>query len=181
MERKGDWLQTFSGVQFWPIDPQIEDIRLVDIAHGLAYTCRYNGHCNIFYSVAEHSIIISEQIPNEKPEEQLFALLHDASEAYISDIPRPLKPYLDGYSRIERNIENTIDKFFGLTDVSKVETKRLDKAILADEKEQVMGIAPADWFLENPPLGITISGWPPEPAYRRFLQRYYDIIRRFKI
>lgn len=58
-ERRGDWMQTFSGIQFYPLDPRVEDVRIEDIARALAMQCRYNGHVTRFYSVAEHSVRVA--------------------------------------------------------------------------------------------------------------------------
>ena len=59
MERRGDWMQTHSGLRFYPLDPRPEDIRIEDIAHALPMICRFNGHCSRFYSVAEHSLNVA--------------------------------------------------------------------------------------------------------------------------
>ena len=82
--RNGSWLQTYTGIQFWPLDPRPEEIDIQDIAHALSLLCRFNGHCQRFYSVAEHSVHVSTILA---PEFGLWGLLHDAAEAYLSDIP----------------------------------------------------------------------------------------------
>ena len=87
-ERVGDWIQTMSGVIFYPLDPRPEEIRIEDIAHALSHQCRFAGHCREFYSVAEHSVRVSRELPQEF---MLWGLLHDASEAYLVDLPRPIK------------------------------------------------------------------------------------------
>ena len=63
--RKGDWMQTYTGRQFWPIDPRANEVHIEDIAHALSMMCRYNGHCRTFYSVAEHSVLVSQHVPPE--------------------------------------------------------------------------------------------------------------------
>ena len=73
--RKGNWMQTFTGRQFWPADPRADEIDIRDIAHALSMQCRYAGHCTQFYSVAEHCVLLANAIPEQK----LWALLHDAS------------------------------------------------------------------------------------------------------
>lgn len=74
-ERIGDWIQTFTGRQFWPLDPQPDHIDIADIAHALAHDCRFGGHCRRFYSVAEHSVLLSRAVA---PEFRLAALMHDS-------------------------------------------------------------------------------------------------------
>ncbi|MEM9149127.1 MAG: hypothetical protein AAGB19_01555 [Cyanobacteria bacterium P01_F01_bin.3] len=80
------WIQTFTGKAFWPLEPDPELICIEDIAWALAHQSRYSGHCDRFYSVAEHSLWVSGQC---SPEHKLWGLLHDASEAYLSDVVRP--------------------------------------------------------------------------------------------
>jgi hypothetical protein len=90
-DRKGSWQQTFTGRQFWPCDPRPEDVCLEDIAHHLALMCRFGGACRVFYSVAEHSVRVAELVwdrTNGDREAALAGLLHDASEAYLVDIPK---------------------------------------------------------------------------------------------
>lgn len=82
------WIQTFTGKQFWPLTPKAEDVCIEDIAHALAFKCRFGGHCKTFYSVAEHSCRVAEIL---RPEHQLIGLLHDAAEAYLPDVAAPIK------------------------------------------------------------------------------------------
>jgi hypothetical protein len=97
--RVGDWIQTYSGRQFWPLDPRVEDVHLEDIAHALSNVCRYTGHVREFYSVAEHSVHVSWSC---EPEDALWGLLHDASEAYLADMARPVKQNMPVYVAAER-------------------------------------------------------------------------------
>jgi hypothetical protein len=174
-DRKGSWLQTYTGIQFWPIDPRPGEIDIRDIAHSLANTCRYNGHCTRFYSVAEHCVLMAGFA---SPENQLAALLHDAAEAYIADVPRPLKVYLLGFQEIEHRIEECIAEKFGVRYPWHPEIKELDERILADEKEQLMAPEPADWCLRLPPLNVHIEGFDPDEAEALFLATYNRLRRR---
>ncbi len=167
--RLGDWMQTVSGRQFWPLDPRPEDIVIEDIAHALSMMCRFGGHCERFYSVAEHSVLVSENVP---PQDALWALLHDASEAYIADIVRPAKRFIDGYKHIEANIMAAVCSAFNLPIIEPPSVKRADNAILADEAAQIMGAKPKDWILPEPPLGVRIIGLSPSGAKLAFLNRY---------
>lgn len=172
--RAGDWMQTISGRQFWPIDPRPEEVFIEDIAHALSMMCRFNGHCERFYSVAEHSVIVSRHVPEEHA---LWGLLHDASEAYIADIVRPAKRFIIGYKQAEDRIMAAICKAFGLSPVTPREVERADSAILADEASQIMGTAPKQWFLPEPPLGAQIVGLSPSEAKAAFLKRFAEITK----
>lgn len=168
-QRKGDWMQTATGRAFWPVDPRPDEVEIEDIAHALANMCRFAGHCREFYSVAQHSVLVARALP---PAARLWGLLHDASEAYIVDVPRPLKPYLPGYREAEDNVMEAIVERFGLTPAMPEEVKRIDNAILADEAAQIMLKPPRDWHLPEPPLGIRIDPWSPQTARRLFLEEF---------
>jgi hypothetical protein len=170
--RKGDWMQTISGGQFWPLDPRPEEIHLEDIAHSLSMICRFNGHCNRFYSVAEHCVLVSSIVPNEY---KAWALLHDASEAYIADIVRPAKRFIEGYKDIEKNIMRSVCVRFGLDPVEPECVKIADQSILADEADQVMGPKPKDWFLPYAPSGQTINFLCSQKAKALFLSKASDL------
>jgi hypothetical protein len=116
--RKGDFIGTNSGAHFYPLDPKPEEIDIKDIAHALTQICRFNGHTDEFYSVAQHSLMVYYEMKARKfPIEVCFmGLLHDASEGYLCDIPRPLKRYLTNYHEIEKTIQDLIyTKFVGRT------------------------------------------------------------------
>src|SRR3989344_7499081 len=144
-ERKGAWAQTFTGKQFWPLDPRSEEVNLTDIAHSLAQQPRFNGHSIKFYSVAQHSVLVSKIV---SPSQSLAALFHDASEAYTGDIISPLKRFLPPeFKHIEIKIENTIFEKFNI-DPDKVdhkEIKNADKIIIVTEMRDVMEKPPQKW------------------------------------
>ncbi|MEO5340919.1 MAG: phosphohydrolase [Magnetococcus sp. MYC-9] len=172
-QRRGAWIQTFTGVQFWPMDPRSGEIRIVDIAHSLAMLCRFNGHCRRFYSVAEHSVHVSHVVaPLHAP----WGLLHDAAEAYISDMPQPIKRELSVFSMFEEQLQQVIARRFGLPDVLPAAVKQADMQLLATEKLALMGPEPAVWTGLPEPLdpGL-IRAWSPEQAEHAFLNRFYDL------
>lgn len=106
-----DCIRTFTGIYMNVFEPTPEMICIEDIAHSLSMQCRFGGHLPEFYSVAEHSWHCSLMVANEH---KLAALLHDASEAYLLDIPRPIKHRLNNYKKIEDNLMNIIAKNLGL-------------------------------------------------------------------
>lgn len=170
--RRGDWMQTATGRQFWPMDPRPSEVCIEDVAHALAHQCRYAGHCRRFYSVAQHSVLVSEAVP---PEHALWGLLHDASEAYLVDVPRPVKPYLSGYKAAERRVMEAVCVHFGLPREMPATVKVADERILADEAAQLMTPPPASWNLPHPPLGVWISPIDPADAKALFLARFGEL------
>lgn len=104
-----------------------------------------------------------------------WGLLHDASEAYLVDVPRPVKAYLAGYREAEEAVERAVAQAFNLPWPMPAEVKRVDNAILADEAAQIMASPPRDWCLAEPALGIAIDPWSPQTAKRRFLEAFREI------
>ncbi|MBF0627783.1 MAG: phosphohydrolase [Magnetococcales bacterium] len=169
--RSGAWIQTYSGIQFWPMDARPEEIVIEDIAHALSMLCRFNGHCRQFYSVAEHSVLVSGVVP---PEQARWGLLHDAAEAYLSDIPKPVKRELPAFHPWEDRLLAVIATRFGLDpDHPPEAVKQADMALLATEKSVLMGPEPAPWRdLPAPVPGLEILALSPREAKAFFLARF---------
>jgi hypothetical protein len=167
---RGDWIQTATGRQFWPIDPHADEVFIDDIAHALSMLCRFGGHCLRFYSVAEHSVLLSRAAA---PEDRLWALLHDATEAYLVDVPRPLKPFLVGYKEAEGKIMRAVCEKFGLGDDMPDRVKDADKRILFDERSQNMATAPVRWASDAAPIGVLLHFWTPAVARSNFLSDFH--------
>lgn len=140
-ERRGDWMLTFTGRPYWPADPRPEDVDLGDIAHALANLCRFGGHTRKHYSVAQHSVMVSYLVP---PELAAVALLHDAAEAYLGDVVRPLKSLLARqYSVLEQLSEQVIAQRFGLPAPPwPAEVKHADNVVLSLEREALLDTPP---------------------------------------
>ncbi len=139
-------IYTYSGVSFSPLSPVMEDIRAEDIAHALSYMCRANGHFKGFYSVAQHCISCAEEAKARGYDSkvQLACLLHDGSEAFISDITRPVKRQLTEYKAIEKRLQDTIFKRFGIFPEDGEMMKRvseIDDAMLYHEFLALGGLA----------------------------------------
>jgi len=132
-----DYIRTFSKIKFYPLEPVAEDIRIEDIAHALSLMTRANGHLIHFYSVGQHSVNCYHEADARgySKKVQLACLLHDASEAYISDITRPVKANLPQYQEIEETLQTMIYEKFGLflTDKEQQEIKSVDDALLYHE------------------------------------------------
>ncbi len=172
--RKGSWNQTALGGMFWAFDPRPEEVFLADIAKSLSKKCRFNGNCKVFYSVAEHSLWCSWLVPDQYA---LEALLHDAAEAYISDMIRPLKVHFPEYRAVEDKIEQVIAERFELTFPFPPCIKEADQAMLHAEKEQIMMPPPADWCEagEAAPAKVKIAGLEWRDAETLFVKRYFEL------
>ena len=173
-ELAGDWLQTQSGVAYWPLSPRAEDVRISDIAHALSHLCRFGGHCSRFYSVAEHSVLVSRVVP---PSCAMQALLHDATEAYMVDVPRPLKKFLSNYEEIEDRNWRVIAEHFGVPYEMHPSVKYADNTVLLAEKAALLGPSPRpwDWAKDLKPAPVYVHGFAPTDAREIFLERYAEL------
>lgn len=185
------WLIMQSGHQFWPLDPKVEDIRIEDIAHSLAKQCRWNGHLsniNHHYSVAQHSIYVSLRV--EADISRLWGLLHDATETYICDVPRPLKPMIPEYKIIEDKIAKTvIDKFnIPFDNLIDADLHRADMDLLFMERDELVSclgpdddpvfpfegehLRPIDTIYDIDP---NFYPWCPSIARDKFMKRFCEL------
>lgn len=114
--RQGDWCECYSGIQFWPFDPRPDEVCLDDIAHSLSQMCRYGGHCSFFYSVAQHSLIVENEMQKAGYNSliRFYGLMHDAAEAYMIDVPKPIKKQITMFSYWENNILEVIWEHYGV-------------------------------------------------------------------
>jgi hypothetical protein len=173
--RRGDWMQTWTGVRFYPEDPRKADVDILDIAFALGNISRYGGHCR-YYSVAEHSILVSRMVPEHLA---LEGLMHDAIEAYIGDMIRPMKRAVgpgNAYFSIERNVRRAIAAQFGLAEeipeavlIADVQIVGLEKLVLHPRSNR--------WVLPyGVPEGLAIDCLPPRSASLAFLRRYSELV-----
>lgn len=171
------WIQTYTGKAFFPLEdhPGVIDIR--DIAHALSMQCRFNGHCRAFYSVAQHSVHVSQVVP---PEFALWGLLHDAAEAYLSDMPRPVKQQMPAFSELENKLLETILNQHGLEmhpDGMPPEVRLADERLLMTEARDLMEKPPMDWQIPAQPLDdLQIKPLQPADAEALFLRRYAEMV-----
>lgn len=122
-----DKMTTYTGKHFNPLEIKEADVCIEDIAHALSLLCRGGGHLKYFYSVGQHSVNCAREAQARGLSDKtvLGCLLHDASEAYISDIIRPVKHHLTNYLEIESMIMDVIFWKFGLSELSEQETKQI--------------------------------------------------------
>ena len=170
------WIQTYTCQAFDPLRPDPALIRIEDIAHSLANVCRFTGHTRSFYSVAEHSFLVSANVPKE---DRFAGLLHDASEAYLCDIAAPVKqhPMFDGYREAEARLQAMIlEKFTGSPELP-ASVKLADGRMLATEARQVMTPLHPQWaFYAEPYEGLRVMCWSPETAKAVFLETYHELV-----
>ena len=166
-----EYITTYSGIQFYPLNPRVEDINIVDVAHHLSNICRFTGACREFYSVAQHSIYVSQMCD---PEHALRGLLHDATEAYLSDIAGPVK-HADGFSfyrEAEKVLDMAICTKFGLPHEMHESVKTADKRVFATEVRDLM---PSNSVLTDEPYTWHIYPQQPTEAESLFLDYFHTI------
>jgi 5'-deoxynucleotidase YfbR-like HD superfamily hydrolase len=177
------FIETYLGEAFEPLNPDSDRIFISDIAHALSQQCRFSGHTKEFYSVAEHCVRVSWLLQDwEEPRTvQLWGLMHDASEAYLVDVPMPLKrhPSFEAYRAAEEAVMWSICARFDLPVEEPSAVKLADQAMLATEARDLMPFVPEHWAeikgMADPDIQIT--PWQPREAKRKFLNRFCDLTR----
>lgn len=184
--RYGDWIQTFTQRRFYPLDPRPDDINVLDIAHALSHLCRFAGHTNRLYSVGEHSLHVADQVRQRggNATMQLAALLHDAPEAYIVDLPRPIKhdPSMSAYRDAEVRIAVCVETRFNLPPYALEHpiVKEADNDMLLTERRDLLSSRPesdTDWSMAaggTPITDLDLSSVTPSPQMikARFLVKF---------
>lgn len=171
------WIETVSGKRVYFMNAEPDQIDIKDIAHALANQCRYNGHSLGYYSVAEHCVNVSMMLPKDL---MLAGLLHDATEAYLADIPSPVKQYLPDYYKIEKALESVIAKKFDLPYENESwpkEVKDADKEALSTESWWLLPSKGNDWTSwgdNRPPINNKYKPQclPPVYAYNVFMAQF---------
>lgn len=173
-----DYILTYTGKKFYPLDPRPEDVDVVDIAHALSNLCRFTGHLREFYSVATHSTYVAQLSYDGQDDTPLYGLLHDASEAYISDVSRPVKyhPGFSAYLDFEKKLQSVIYKSFGLSDLMPTAVKEADSRMLVTEMRD-LGMPGQFGSVEMPwaPYSFNVVSQSPKEAEEEFLELYYKL------
>lgn len=174
-------IQTYTGRRFFPLDPQVDDVDPLDVAHGLALKCRYTGQCEFFFSVAQHSVLMSDYLASLEYSivDQRWALMHDASEAYLPDVASPLKSHIHGFRDIEDRLLRVIGERFGLSWPKAKFISYVDDLFYWVERRVLLKDVP--WRI--PPReheaqilemieAVPIIHWTPERAEQEFWERF---------
>ncbi len=179
-------IETYTGVLFDPSE-ELPAYNLEDIAHALGMCVRYNGHVNNFYSVAEHCVLVSRIMQDKSQSRELGfeGLMHDALEAYLSDVPAPFKPLLPDYKALDDKLERSLRAHFLLNEDKSPLCKTADWLALFIEADKLMhsrGKAFSDPLNLRPQAlamrdQYPIRCWDPETAKRQFIDRYEELNR----
>ena len=159
-------------------------IDINDIAHALSNTCRFSGHVDTFYSVAEHSLLVSLLC---KPENALAALLHDVAEYVLTDIPSPFKALIPDYKELEERVMRAVLSAFNI-DCIPDEVHIIDKRIVLNEADVLFKTAPPLWIQQgrsgaaqwkpfSDDISLMIEGMCPQEAKSEFLQRFHELYK----
>lgn len=170
-------ITTYSGHEFDPIKPDIECLDIRDIAHALSMTCRGNGHVKQFYSVGQHCLMCAKEAAARGYSNRvvLGCLLHDASEAYMSDVPRPFKEMLPEYVQLEEKLIDLVyTRFLGstLTEEEKELVRKVDDDVLYFDMLELFGVVWGDYVpvLEIEPDYTFIPFQEVEKEYLKFVE-----------
>lgn len=165
------WIITYTGTRIEPLNPDPNSIDTLDIAHALSNMCRFTGHVKEFYSVAQHSYLVSTIVPEE---DALWGLMHDASEAYLADIARPIKmqkAFGSVYRKYETKLMEAVCDRYGLSHTMPDSVAEADTMLLRAEQRDLMSNDPSPGDI----YGETIVPWPPSKAKSWFLNRYSEL------
>lgn len=183
---RGTFMSLYSGGKFFPLDPTEQEVHIEDIAHALSHQNRFNGHLKWPYTVAQHSVLCAKQARSMDYDlnVQLYALMHDAAEAYIGDMIRPLKYYMPMFKEVEDRIMTVVArKFdFSMNKRATAKIKTIDNLMCAAEKRD-MHPTTLEWPGMPDPVDIkTIEPWPHSYAKGQFMRMFNQIneSRRFQ-
>jgi hypothetical protein len=169
------YIETHKGVKFEFLDPKPEMINIEDIAHALSHQCRFTGHSYHYYSVAEHSVYVMQLCSQRN---KLAGLLHDASEAYLTDVASPVKKFLSNYKEMEDKIMKAIAERFGFRYPFEEEVHDADKDQLQVEAFYLLPSKGLDWPVDRPTIleGKVPRCLQPVQIEREFLHYFREVL-----
>jgi hypothetical protein len=196
-DNRGPWIMTFTGHHFHFVDPSLDEIDIMDIAVATSREGRFAGHCWNFYPVAQHSVYVSERMEllarctkeysqYELSRIALMGLLHDASEAYLKDMPSPVKAYLPDYKKMEDKVQRIIMAKFGILDLWDNESisnlmHKVDKAVMSSEVRDLIKHKKVWQMQEKAYDDLHIVSVGPDTACVQFLYRFHTLQRDIEV
>lgn len=183
IERKGNWIETHSGIKFYPLDPRKEEILVDDIIHAISKMCRFGGHSSKFYSVAEHSVLVYRYLKDTGASllTQFYGLIHDFTEAYLIDLPRPIKDMLPEYSKLEHELFKVIWDSFEIPDIQSADKKAVKYAdgVVLSYEANVLCVNKNRWA---PSIGLPyeIKAMYPEEAKHYIQGKFIELLTEIK-
>jgi len=169
-------ITTFTGKTVDFLNPDPKQICIEDIAHALSMNCRFAGQSREFYSVAQHSYYVSVYVPSTDPQIHRLGLLHDATEAFMTDLPRPLKKIIPQFAEIESRLHRAIMERFDLPHELPPIIKKTDAQMFANEWERFMSPPPDTDILPLPEIKVN-EGWSPQLAKYHFMSRFRELFK----
>jgi uncharacterized protein len=170
------FIETYTGRAFYPLDPVADALSIIDIAHAIANQCRYSVHTAFHYSIAQHCCLLAAWLAENGGSalDCLQLLMHDAAEAYLVDVPRPVKQFMPEYRVWDAKVNDCIRKWMGWSDIPiPAFQDELDSRIIVDERAALMDKARRnDWGHKLAPVGVQINPWTPVQAEKQFLMQY---------
>jgi len=173
--KAASFIETYTGRPFWPLHPTVDGLSIIDIAHALSNQCRYSGHVAWFYPTGQHCCLLADYCIEQGygPLVALQLLMHDGAEAYLVDVPRPVKQYMPQYRLWDHAVNTCIREWMGWSNIPIPAVQDdLDSRIIVDERAALMCRSGNDWGHRLEPLGVKIERWTPEKTEKEFLLRY---------
>lgn len=183
------WTETYTGQRFFFSHPEAHTYSLADIAHQLSLVCRFGGSCRFHYSVGQHSLLVADALWRDTGSaiEALDGLFHDAAEAYLGDVKKPIKVQLPAYQIAEAKVDRAIRAQMIAAGIpvpveERARTKFFDTRILCDERAALMTPSGHSWTVDGmKPLGVEINQMAPEDVerlWRLAVEIYSDIANK---
>jgi 5'-deoxynucleotidase YfbR-like HD superfamily hydrolase len=173
MEKEDAWIRTYTGGKLYFFHPEKSNINIEDIAHSLSLICRFNGATEKFYSVAQHSVFVADKVKeNGGTKEEIYsALMHDSSEAFISDVPSPFKKFFPGFKQAETRMEKFLANKFQFKFPYAQIVKDYDLIALSTEMRDLMKVSDSK-LLKVKPTKENIKPKSAKESEKLFLNRY---------
>jgi hypothetical protein len=167
------FIETYTGRAFYPLRPEPSVFTVMDIAHALSNQCRYSGHTKRFFSTAQHCCLLAVYASEKgaSPLDCAQVLMHDAPEAYLVDIPRPVKQFMPEYRKWDHDIDQALRQWLGWENLPRPDfLDDLDSRCIVDERAALMSKSGLDWGHDFTKLGLKIMPWTPQQAEECFLK-----------